>query len=138
MGKTALATAALHDPRVIDKYPSSYFISCDSSHTIDSLVAMIASNIGLEASTGLTQAVIHRLSTGPPSLVVLDNFETPWEPVEGRAKVEEFLSLMTDVPHVALLVWLSHASWYRYSLQILSSRCVEPKGPEKSNGVIHS
>jgi hypothetical protein len=30
--------------------------------------------------------------------------ETPWEPLSTRAKVEEFLSLLTNVPHLALLV----------------------------------
>ena len=105
MGKTTLAMAALHDPKVVEKYPTCYFIPCDSTHTSDSLVVTIASNLGLDASRGLARAVVHHLSIGPPCLVIFDNFETPWEPVDSRAKVEEFLSLMTDVPHVALLVW---------------------------------
>ncbi|KAJ7721978.1 P-loop containing nucleoside triphosphate hydrolase protein, partial [Mycena olivaceomarginata] len=109
MGKTTLAMAALHDPKVADKYPTCYFISCESAHRSDSLVAIIASYIGLEASHALGGAVIHHLSTAPPCLIILDNFETPWEPVEGRAKVEEFLSLLTDVPHVALLITMRGA-----------------------------
>jgi hypothetical protein len=36
--------------------------------------------------------------------MILDNFETPWEAMDGRAKVEEFLALLADIPHVALLV----------------------------------
>ncbi|KAF7336985.1 AAA domain-containing protein [Mycena venus] len=109
MGKTCLATAALHDPKVVDKYQTRYFVSCDSAHTKDSLVAIIASNLGLETSRGLAKAVIQQLSTGPPCLITLDNFETPWEPVESRAAVEEFLSLLTDIPHVALLVTMRGA-----------------------------
>jgi hypothetical protein len=104
MGKTTLAMATLHHRKVVDRFPTRHFISCDSSHTNESLVATITSNLGLEPSRGLVRDVIHHLSTGPPCLVILDNFETPWEPVDGRAKVEELLSLLTDVPHVALLV----------------------------------
>jgi hypothetical protein len=37
--------------------------------------------------------------------MILDNFETPWEPVESRAKVEDLLSLLAGIPHLALLVW---------------------------------
>jgi Cdc6-like AAA superfamily ATPase len=112
MGKTTLAMAALHDPKVANKYPTCYFISCDSAHTSDALVATIASNLGLEVSRGVAKAVVHHLSTGPPSLMILDNFETPWEPADSRAKIEEFLSLLTDVPHVALMVLSLHISWY--------------------------
>ncbi|KAF7352079.1 NB-ARC domain-containing protein [Mycena venus] len=109
MGKTTLAMAALHDPNILEKYPACYFISCDSSHTSDSLVAVMASNLGIEACPGLAKAIVRHLSAGPRCLMILDNFETPWEPVEGRTKVEEFLSLLTDVPHVAVLVTMRGA-----------------------------
>lgn len=104
MGKTALAVTALHDEQVANKYPTRHFIPCDSAQTNDSLVAIIASHLGLEASRGSERHVVHHLTMQPPALLMLDNFETPWEPVAGRAKVEEFLSLLTDIPHVALLV----------------------------------
>ncbi|KAF7336993.1 AAA domain-containing protein [Mycena venus] len=109
MGKTILATAALRDLRVTDKYQTRYFVSCDSAYTKDSLVAIIASNLGLEPSRGLARVVVGHLVAGPPCLVVLDNFETPWEPLDGRAQVEEFLSLLADIPHVALLITMRGA-----------------------------
>ncbi|KAF7344685.1 NB-ARC domain-containing protein [Mycena venus] len=109
MGKTTLAIAALHDARVAERYSTCYFISCDSAHTSNSLVAIIASSLGLEASGGFSGAVIRHLSAGPSCLLILDNFETPWEPMDGRAKVEEFLSLLTDVQHVTLLITMRGA-----------------------------
>ncbi|KAJ7336083.1 hypothetical protein DFH08DRAFT_784229 [Mycena albidolilacea] len=109
MGKTALAITALHDEQVANKYPTRHFIPCDSAQTNDSLVATIASHLGLEASRGSERHVVHHLTMQPPALLMLDNFETPWEPVAGRAKVEEFLSLLTDIPHVALLVTMRGA-----------------------------
>jgi hypothetical protein len=104
MGKTTLARMALRDPKVAEKYATCHFIPCDSAHTSDSLVAIIASNLGFKGSRGLAGAIVYHLSSAPHCLVILDNFETPWEPVEGRAKVEEFLSLLADIPHVALMV----------------------------------
>ncbi|KAJ7789620.1 hypothetical protein B0H14DRAFT_3115730 [Mycena olivaceomarginata] len=93
MGKTALAMAALHDTKVVDKYPTRHFIPCDSAHTNDSL----------------RERSFIIFFTGPPCLLIFDNFETPWEPLEDRGKVEEFLSLLTDVSHVALLITMRGA-----------------------------
>ncbi|KAF8156362.1 hypothetical protein K438DRAFT_1861994 [Mycena galopus ATCC 62051] len=126
MGKTTLAMAALHDPRVMDRYHTCYFIPCDSAHTSDSLVAIIASHLGIDTSHASRRAVIHHLSATPSCLLVLDNFETPWEPLEDRAKVEDFLSLLTDVPYVALLITMrgaerpSKVRWTRPFLQPLT------------------
>jgi hypothetical protein len=104
MGKTTLAVAALHNPKVANRYPTRHFIPCDSAATRDSLVATVASNLGLELSQVSAKYVIHHLAIEPPCLLLLDNFETPWEPVHSRGKVEEFLSLLADLTHVALLV----------------------------------
>ncbi|KAF8164361.1 P-loop containing nucleoside triphosphate hydrolase protein [Mycena galopus ATCC 62051] len=104
MGKTTLAMAALHHPKVSYKYQTRHFISCESVHTWDSLVAVIVSHLGLDTSSISERAVLALLSAGQPCLMVLDNFETPWEALGGRAKVEAFLALLADIPHVALLL----------------------------------
>ncbi|KAJ7883562.1 hypothetical protein B0H14DRAFT_3857382 [Mycena olivaceomarginata] len=66
-----------------------------------------ASALGLEFTGKLTaklsQSIFKCLSSKKSCLLVLDNFETPWEPRETRAKVEEFLSLLGDLRKVALL-----------------------------------
>ncbi|KAJ6457632.1 hypothetical protein C8R45DRAFT_563663 [Mycena sanguinolenta] len=109
MGKTTLAVATLHNPKIMERYATRHFIPCDSAYTKDSLVATVASNLGLKAAHGSIRHIIHHFNTSPPCLVILDNFETPWEAVEGRPKVEEFLSLLTDIPHVAFLITMRGA-----------------------------
>jgi hypothetical protein len=64
----------------------------------------IADHIGLEKGSNMAKKIAHYFSYAPPSLVVLDNLETPWEPLSSRSEVEEFLSLLTDVPHLGLMV----------------------------------
>ncbi|KAF8187844.1 hypothetical protein K438DRAFT_1764556 [Mycena galopus ATCC 62051] len=54
MGKTTLAVAALHHAEVVEKYSARHFITCDAAHTNRSLIATIASHLGLEASEGNT------------------------------------------------------------------------------------
>lgn len=50
------------------------------------------------------------LSHVGPSVLVLDNFETPWEPIETRGEAEEFLSLLSGVEHLDIIV--SHSLLY--------------------------
>ncbi|KAJ7800145.1 hypothetical protein B0H14DRAFT_2900838 [Mycena olivaceomarginata] len=98
MGKTSLAVAALHSAQVVDKYPTRHFIPCESAQTNDVLVATIASHLGLHITRGTARHILHHLTSQPPCLLMLDNFETPWEPVDGRPKVEELLALLADIP----------------------------------------
>jgi GTPase SAR1 family protein len=104
MGKTSLATAALHDPQVEAKYSHRYFVPCHSSPTCTELAATIADHIGLEKGSNMTKKIAHYFAHAPPSLLVLDNLETTWETLSSRFEVEEFLSLLTDVPHLGLMV----------------------------------
>ncbi|KAJ7254474.1 P-loop containing nucleoside triphosphate hydrolase protein, partial [Mycena rebaudengoi] len=106
MGKTSLATAALHKPQVEAKYAYRYFVPCHSSPTCTELAATIADHIGLEKGSNMVKKVAHYFSHAPPSLLVLDNLETSWETLSSRSEVEEFLSLLTDVPHLGLMITL--------------------------------
>ncbi|KAJ6475547.1 hypothetical protein C8R45DRAFT_1077395 [Mycena sanguinolenta] len=104
MGKTTLAITALHHTTVVSRYPTRHFVPCDSAHTRESLMEIIAVHLGLKASIGSLNKIIRYLIAGPPCLMILDNFETPWEQLDSQTMIEEFLSLLTDIPHVSLLV----------------------------------
>jgi GTPase SAR1 family protein len=104
MGKTSLATVALHNSRVEAKYSQRYFVPCHSSPTCTELVATIAEHIGLDKGSKMANKIAHYFAHALPSLLVLDNLETTWETLSSRAEVEEFLSLLTDVPQLGLMV----------------------------------
>ncbi|KAJ7719500.1 hypothetical protein B0H16DRAFT_1700224 [Mycena metata] len=104
MGKTSLARTALHHEQIITKYQSNrFFIACDTASNKVELAGLIGAHLGMKPGKDLTQAVLEHLTTAPPSLLILDNLETPWEPVECRKEIEEFLSLLTDIASLALL-----------------------------------
>ncbi|KAK7030126.1 NB-ARC domain-containing protein [Favolaschia claudopus] len=109
IGKTALALAALHDSLVTDKYQAQNFISCDSAYTSDLLLERTASSLGLKMSRGIQGMIVRHLSAGPSCLMIWDNFESPWEPIENRKKVEEFLALIAEIPHVSILLTMRGA-----------------------------
>jgi hypothetical protein len=100
-----LAQAALHHEDVAAKYSERYFIPCHSSLTSSDLISTISSHIGFERAKG-SQQILQYFSGDKPSLLVLDNFETVWEPTSSRVDAEEFLSLLTGVPQLAVLVSL--------------------------------
>ncbi|KAJ7448930.1 P-loop containing nucleoside triphosphate hydrolase protein, partial [Mycena latifolia] len=109
IGKTSLAKVALHHPPISANYETKVFVACDSATTTIELAALVGSNLGLKPGKDLSKLVVQHFAQGPPCLLVLDNLETSWEPFESRGGVEEFLSLLTDVQHLALMVTMRGA-----------------------------
>jgi Cdc6-like AAA superfamily ATPase len=105
MGKTSLARAVIHHIEIAGRYEQHcFFVACDPAATQVELAALIGAHLGLKPGKDLTRPVIQYFLTGPQSLLILDNLETLWEPIESRANIEEFLSLLTGVDHLALVV----------------------------------
>ncbi|KAJ7490880.1 hypothetical protein FB451DRAFT_1221318 [Mycena latifolia] len=109
IGKTTLGTAALYHPKVMEKYPHRHFVSCESATSASSLITLVGSHLGIDPSASLAKLITRYFSECGPSILLLDNLETPWEPLATRSEVEEFLSLLSDVPHLALLVTMRGA-----------------------------
>ncbi|KAJ7764797.1 P-loop containing nucleoside triphosphate hydrolase protein, partial [Mycena metata] len=105
MGKTSLASAILHHEEVTIKYQDHrFFVACDTAASKVELAGLIGAHLGMKVGQDLTRAVLHRLSEGPPTLLVLDNLETIWEPTQSRKEIEEFLALLTDIANLALMI----------------------------------
>ncbi|KAJ7683949.1 hypothetical protein B0H14DRAFT_2488094, partial [Mycena olivaceomarginata] len=109
MGKTSLARAVLHHPDTSAKFEHRFFVSAESATNSIELAALIGLHVGLNPGKDLTKLVLQYLSRKPQCLVILDNLETPWEPTESRGGIEEFLSLLTDIQHVALIITMRGA-----------------------------
>ncbi|KAJ7102934.1 hypothetical protein C8R44DRAFT_746900 [Mycena epipterygia] len=109
IGKTSLAKAALHHSQIAAKYQDRFFIATESATNNIELAALIGSHLALKPGKDLTNSVIQYLSEGPPCLLVLDNLEMSWEPLESCGGVEDFLSLLTDITHLALIITMRGA-----------------------------
>ncbi|KAJ7909315.1 P-loop containing nucleoside triphosphate hydrolase protein, partial [Mycena leptocephala] len=126
MGKTSLARAVLHHIQITGIYEQHrYFVPCDSATTKVELAALIGAHLGLKPGEDLTHPVVQQFSSSPPSLLILDNLESSWEPADSRGDIEEFLCLLTDVEHLALIITMRGAerpakvAWTRPFLQPL-------------------
>ncbi|KAJ7145233.1 P-loop containing nucleoside triphosphate hydrolase protein, partial [Mycena filopes] len=110
MGKTSLARAALHHSDTCGKFQARYFVSAEAATTAVELAALIGLHLGLKPGPNPVKSVV-RYFTQQTSLclLVLDNLETPWEPLQSRAEVEEFISLLADVNNLALIITMRGA-----------------------------
>ncbi|KAJ7119776.1 hypothetical protein C8R44DRAFT_853823 [Mycena epipterygia] len=104
IGKTALATSVLHHAVIAAKFPLRYFVPCQSVLTSMELISTVAVHIDMDEGPNLTKRIISHFSEQPASLLVFDNFESTWEPMASRHAVEEFLSLLDDISHLAILI----------------------------------
>ncbi|KAF7362528.1 NB-ARC domain-containing protein [Mycena venus] len=103
IGKTVLATAALHHPDIVAKYTHRHFIQCEAANSANDLILAVGGHLNLEPSRTLSKNISDRLISSGSTVMIFDNFETPWEPSNSRGDVERFLSMLADIPHVALL-----------------------------------
>ncbi|KAJ7127970.1 hypothetical protein C8R44DRAFT_873739 [Mycena epipterygia] len=61
--------------------------------------------LDLEITGNLSKTIVKHLAVKSfPILLVLDNFKTPWEPIPTRSKMDAFLSVLADLPNIAILV----------------------------------
>ncbi|KAJ7741635.1 hypothetical protein B0H16DRAFT_1861755 [Mycena metata] len=104
MGKTSLAQCVLHHEEIVIKYQGNrLFVACDMAVSKVELAGLIGAHLGMKPGQDLSQAVLHRLAEVSSTLLILDNLETVWEPVQSQKEVEEFLSLLTDIASLALV-----------------------------------
>ncbi|KAJ7306255.1 hypothetical protein DFH08DRAFT_975991 [Mycena albidolilacea] len=129
IGKTSLALAALYHPDVVALFGEKrYFIPLDSARSPTDLLTLVASYFGLDQQGKVTKTIIKYLSTlNGPSVLVLDNFESPWEAPHTRSNIEDLLSQLADVPRLHLIVTMRGAErpmgirWSRPFIQPLET-----------------
>ncbi|KAJ7032097.1 P-loop containing nucleoside triphosphate hydrolase protein, partial [Mycena alexandri] len=110
MGKTSLARTALHHEQIINKYQGNrFFVACDTASSKAELAGLIGAHLGMKPGKDLTRALLWHFTQAPPSLLILDNLETVWEPVEFRKEIEELLSLLTEIASLALVITMRGA-----------------------------
>ncbi|KAJ7752367.1 hypothetical protein B0H16DRAFT_1419058, partial [Mycena metata] len=110
MGKTSLARVVLHHDNITTRYGlNRFFVPCDGPTTKVELAGVIGAHLGLKPGKDLTRGVVRHLSRAPPTLLILDNLETLWDSAESRKEIEEFLSLLTDITSLALMITMRGA-----------------------------
>ncbi|KAJ7467108.1 hypothetical protein FB451DRAFT_1178347 [Mycena latifolia] len=106
IGKTSVASMVLFNPRVVECFSTHrYFIACDAAGGKDDLLTSIAGPLGLQGDE-LQKKLVDAL--GDPKhrkIIVLDNFESPWESTESSKKeVESLLASLCALDNLAVVI----------------------------------
>ncbi len=104
MGKTTLALSVLHSDLITTSFPRRLFVSCEGITTLDALLSEIGNTLRLPRDqSDLYGTILQSLQTRG-TVICLDNFETVWEPQDGRTRIQDFLAHLSSIPSLGLLV----------------------------------
>ncbi|KAJ7138245.1 hypothetical protein C8R44DRAFT_606985, partial [Mycena epipterygia] len=111
IGKSSLALAVLYHEELVARFGSHrYFISLESSTSAADMFAAIAGFFSIDATAKVSRAIVRHLADlSMPCVLVLDNLEDCWENLSSRSEVEDFLSLLSEISHLQLMVTMRGA-----------------------------
>ncbi|KAE9406943.1 TPR-like protein [Gymnopus androsaceus JB14] len=123
IGKTALALHIMKHKAVIDKFKDErYFVPCEICSGASSLIQVILQALGLSVTEGhdpyKTLQKCLELSQDP-MLLVLDNFETPWNTSGDQMAVQNLIEWIWDQELVSIVLTMRAADgpgfrkWYK-------------------------
>ncbi|KAG8888312.1 hypothetical protein FRB98_007970 [Tulasnella sp. 332] len=114
IGKTAVLLAVMEHMEIGQKYGDCrYLVRCEQATSTTLLVELIARSLGLENSSGdrMKDVATLLLTTDHPILLLLNNFETPWDAQGEQSQVEDILCAIASCPHVSVLITMrAHAA----------------------------
>ncbi|KAF8575496.1 hypothetical protein K439DRAFT_1623547 [Ramaria rubella] len=109
IGKTSIALTVLHNARITSKFGvHSRFIACERIPPGISLVETLCAafglhNISADKHKDLVVFLQHIYST-TPLLLILDNFESVWDIVDGHSTIEHLLQTLGQIPKLFLVL----------------------------------
>ena len=109
MGKTSAAIAVMEHPDILNKFAENdrFWVPCVSAKSPDILLRILYHNLRISRDTGdyLSDIMVELQSSAAPRLMLLDNFETPWDPIEGtKEDVEKILLSLSTLSQLSILV----------------------------------
>ncbi|KIM49725.1 hypothetical protein M413DRAFT_115292 [Hebeloma cylindrosporum] len=108
-GKTSTSLAVMKHPSVLEKFPKErqFWVPCISAKSPTAFLAHLSRHIRVTRQTGdtLDDILATLKASEEPRVILLDNFETPWRPVQGNQEaVRDVLRALSLLPHIAILV----------------------------------
>ena len=108
-GKTSTALTVMKHPSLMKKFGKErqFWVPCISANSPSTFLALLARYLGVTRQTGhpLDDILATLKATEDPRVILLDNFETPWHPIEGNQEsVKDILRALAFLPHISILV----------------------------------
>ncbi|KAF8076896.1 hypothetical protein FPV67DRAFT_1574370 [Lyophyllum atratum] len=107
MGKTSTALAAMAHPDTKKCFPDTNqaWVPCVMATSIPLFLDTLSQSLGItKTSVNPRSDILNELKSSPPLVLLLDNFETPWNIDGGRADTERILRNIEQLPHITLFL----------------------------------
>ena len=105
MGKTSLALAIIDSPLVQAKFQEErrVWVPCVEATSASLFLQVLYTSLRVKRQTDSVMSdILYELkSSEEPYFLLLDNFETPWNTIDGQKQVEEALSKLNQLSHVS-------------------------------------
>jgi tetratricopeptide (TPR) repeat protein len=112
MGKTSTALHVLHHADILSQYKDQrFFVGCDAITSVDSLTELMlwVLQVPLTPKEDVVTVLHRALLVAPPTLLLLDNFETEWDVNSSRAGVIDLLQKIGSAKSVSLIITMRAA-----------------------------
>ncbi|KAJ7590488.1 hypothetical protein C8J56DRAFT_1162658 [Mycena floridula] len=107
-GKTELALKVMAHPAIKQCYSkkNGIWVPCEKASSPELLLDVLCTSLAIIKDTHNTiQDILDELEeTSEPIILLLDNFETPWNAPGARGEVEQILQDIAQFSHVALFI----------------------------------
>ncbi|KAJ7578831.1 hypothetical protein C8J56DRAFT_1170119 [Mycena floridula] len=107
-GKTELALKVMAHPAIKQCYSkkNGIWVPCEKASSPELLLDVLCTSLAIIKDTQNTiQDILDELEeTSEPIILLLDNFETPWNAPGARGEVEQILQDIAQFSHVALFI----------------------------------
>ncbi|KAG8940031.1 hypothetical protein FRC03_005821, partial [Tulasnella sp. 419] len=108
MGKTSVALCIVHDDQVVSRFGKNIiWIPCEQATSVNLLVDLLGKGIlPTSSSSGDRLGEIISMLKGSKELFILllDNFETPWDIPGQQSEVADILALFASIPTVSFII----------------------------------
>ncbi|KDR74248.1 hypothetical protein GALMADRAFT_70662 [Galerina marginata CBS 339.88] len=142
MGKTSVSLAIVESSLVQDRFPNGNYVwvPCIGATSASLFLETLYVQLQVPGDKQVTlEKIITELNTSTDSrLLILDNFETPWNAPGGSQKqVEDILRTLAKLEHVAMLVTMRGNNPPCYNTIKWQSKYIEPTDEESCIRIFH-
>ncbi|KDR71041.1 hypothetical protein GALMADRAFT_75424 [Galerina marginata CBS 339.88] len=142
MGKTSVSLAVVESSLIQDRFPrgNCVWVPCIGATSPSLFLETLYVQLQVPGDKQVTlEKIITELSiSSDPRLLILDNFETPWNAPGGSQKqVGDILRMLAKLDHIAMLVTMRGNNPPCYNAIKWQSKNIEPTDEESSLRIFH-
>ncbi|KAF5378209.1 hypothetical protein D9615_007538 [Tricholomella constricta] len=113
MGKTSTALAVMAHFDIKQHFPerSQVWVPCVKATSVSLLLDTLYTSLGMSQHNGnALNDIVSELKSSEPLILLLDNFETPWNADGAQSEVERILRVIEQIPHITLFITMRSSS----------------------------